>query len=115
MNQQSASMALLIPWVSIDPVADLIGGRDALVADAAGDPSIITALAAAPVTLRAEIAALDLPVSDILSLQPGSVIRLGASAQAGIQLYAENVRLGRAAPGANGSRRAIQVRSLEMD
>jgi flagellar motor switch protein FliM len=115
MNQQSASMALLIPWVAIDPVADLIGGREAFVADAAGDPGISGALAAVPVTLRAEIAALDLPVSDILSLQPGSVIRLGASAEKGVQLYAENVRLGRAEPGANGSRRAIQVRGLEVE
>jgi flagellar motor switch protein FliM len=115
MNQQSAAMSLLIPWAAIDPVADAIGGHDAFVADAVGDSGIGGALAAAAVTVRAEIASLDLPVSDILSLQPGSVIRLGAPADQGIQLYAENVRLGRAEPGANGSRRAIQVRGLEVE
>jgi flagellar motor switch protein FliM len=114
MNQQSASMALLIPWVAIDPVADLIAGHDSVVADALGDSGIGGALAAAPVTIRAEIASLDLPVTDILSLQPGSVIKLGAPAAEGIDLYAENVRLGRGEPGANGSRRAIQVRGLDV-
>jgi flagellar motor switch protein FliM len=115
MNQQSAAMALLIPWIAIDPVADVISGRDPLVADERGDSGMGRALSAAPVTLRAEVAALDLPVSDILSLQPGSVIRLGAPADEGVQLYAENVRLGRADPGANGSRRAIQVRGLDAE
>jgi flagellar motor switch protein FliM len=115
MNQQSASMALLIPWVAIDPVADMIAGQDAFATDAPGDSGIGGALAAAPVTIRAEIASLDLPVVDILSLEPGSVIRLGAPAADGIHLYAENVRLGRAEPGANGSRRAILVRGLEAE
>lgn len=115
MNQQSAAMALLIPWVAIDPVADLISGHDPFMADVHDDAGMGRALAAAPVTLRAEVASLDLPVSDILSLQPGSVIRLGVPADEGIQLYAENVRLGRAEPGANGSRRAIQIRGLDEE
>lgn len=115
MNQQSAAMALLIPWVAIDPVADLIGGHDPFMTDVHRDAGMGRALAGAPVTLRAEVASLDLPVSDILSLQPGSVIRLGVPADEGIQLYAENVRLGRAEPGANGSRRAIQIRGLDAE
>ena len=70
-------------------------------------------MAPVPVTLRAEVASIDLPVSDILSLQPGSVIHLGAPANSGVSLFAENVKLGHGRPGANGPKRAIQVRHAE--
>jgi flagellar motor switch protein FliM len=116
MDVHSAAISLLIPWVAIDPIADLIGGRDALPAGAQKtDSGIDRALAEAPVTLRAEVASLDLPVTDILSLEPGSVIRLGALASDGISLFVENVRLGRAQPGANGVRRAVQLEAHETE
>jgi len=105
----STALSLLIPWVAIDPIADLIAGRDESGGGPALDTGIDRALAAAPVTIRAEVAALGLPLADVLSLQPGSVIRLGALASDGVSLYAENVRIARAAPGANGVRRAVQV------
>lgn len=109
----SAAIAILVPWTAIDPVADLIAGRDPAPAGQLGDSGMDRALAAAPVTVRAEVAALNLPVADILSLEPGDVIRLGALAASGISLYAENVRLGRAQPGANGVRRAVQMIEYE--
>ena len=56
--------------------------------------------------LRAEVAAVDLPVAEILALAPGSVVRLGGSAEDGVTLFAENVKLGRGQPGANGARSA---------
>jgi flagellar motor switch protein FliM len=71
------------------------------------------ALSAVPVTLRAEVASVDLPIAQILSLEPGDLIRLGARAEEGVMLFAENVRLARAQPGANGARRAIQIRRSE--
>jgi flagellar motor switch protein FliM len=51
----------------------------------------------------------ELAIEDILDLQVGSVVRLGARADQGVSLFAENVKLGRAHPGANGARRAIQI------
>ncbi len=111
LASHSTAMALLIPWVAIDPIAEVIAGHDESVAGEEHDSGIDRALAAAPVTVRAEVAALELPVADILSLEPGSVIRLGAAAADGVSLYAENVRLARAQPGANGVRRAVQVLS----
>ena len=48
--------------------------------ESSATPASGAALSAAPVTLRAEVAAMDLPVAEILSLEPGSVIRLGATA-----------------------------------
>lgn len=105
----STAIALLIPWVAIDPIADLISGRDQRPTGVPDDSGIGRALAAAPVTVRAEVAALNLPVADVLSLEPGSVIRLGALASDGVSLFAENVRIARGQPGANGVRRAVQV------
>lgn len=113
LNGHSSTITLMIPWTAIDPVSDQIAGRDPRPSGELPDSGIDRALAAAPVTLRAEVAALDLSVGDILALEPGSVIRLGQPASEGVSLYAENVKLGRAHPGSNGARRAIQIRGSE--
>jgi flagellar motor switch protein FliM len=115
INKHSASMALLIPWISIDPVALRLSGKEirAPEADLAGAAQISAAVAGVPVTLRAEVAAIDLPIDQILGLGPGSVIKLGRQAEHGVTLFAENVKLARAQPGCNGPRRAIQVSGTE--
>ena len=115
INKHSASMALLIPWVAIDPVADRLSGKetDEPESDMLGAAEIGRAVAGVPVTLRAEVAAVELPIDEILALRPGSVIRLGANAEHGVTLFAENVKLARAQPGCNGARRAIQVSGTE--
>ena len=111
INKHSASMALLIPWHAIDAVGERLSGKETREpeAESAGAAEIGRAVAAVPVTLRAEIAAIELPIDEILSLGPGSVIRLGAQAEQGVTVFAENVKLARAQPGSNGPRRAIQV------
>ena len=115
INKHSASMALLIPWLAIDPVAQRLSGKEAGAAEAelAGAAEIGRAVAGVPVTLRAEVAAIEMQIDEILSLGPGSVIRLGAQADQGVTLFAENVKLARAQPGCNGPRRAIQVSGTE--
>ena len=115
INKHSASMALLIPWLAIDPVAERLTGKEAREpeAESAGAVEIGRAMALVPVTLRAEVAAVELPIGRILSLGPGSLIRLGAPADQGVTVYAENVKLARAQPGCNGARRAIQVSGTE--
>ena len=66
------------------------------------------ALSDVPVTLRAEVASIDLEVSEILALVPGSIVKFGVPADDGVMLYAENVKLARAQPGLTwaASRRA---------
>jgi flagellar motor switch protein FliM len=115
LNKHSASMTLLMPWIAIDPVADRLSGKETRApdADSAGAAEIGRAVAAVPVTLRAEVAAIELPIDEILALGPGSVIKLGSQAEQGVTLFAENVKLARAQPGCNGSRRAIQVSGTE--
>jgi flagellar motor switch protein FliM len=115
MNKHSASMGLLIPWLAIDPVVDQLSGKESREADAdlAGAAEIGRAVASVPVTLRAEVAAIELPIDEILALGPGSLIKLGMQAEQGVTLFAENVKLARAQPGSNGPRRAIQVSGTE--
>jgi flagellar motor switch protein FliM len=115
INKHSASMALLIPWLAIDTVSERMSGKEAREpeAESAGAAEIGRAMAGVPVTLRAEVAAIELPIEQILSLGPGSLIRLGAQADQGVTVFAENVKLARAQPGANGARRAIQVSGTE--
>jgi flagellar motor switch protein FliM len=115
VNKHSASMGLLIPWLAIDPVVDQLSGKETREAEAdlAGAAEIGRAVASVPVTLRAEVAAIELPIDQILALGPGSLIKLGVQAEQGVTLFAENVKLARAQPGANGPRRAIQVSGTE--
>ncbi len=115
INKHSASMALLIPWIAIDPIAQRLTGKEtrAPEAEQAGAAEIGRAVAGVPVTLRAEVAAVDMPIDEILSLGPGSLIKLGVQADQGVTLFAENVKLARAQPGSNGPRRAIQVSGTE--
>jgi flagellar motor switch protein FliM len=115
INKHSASMALLIPWLAIDSVGERLSGKEpqAPELESAGAAEIGRAIAAVPVMLRAEIAAVELPIDEILALGPGSVIKLGVQAEQGVTLFAENVKLARAQPGANGPRRAIQVSGTE--
>jgi flagellar motor switch protein FliM len=111
VNKHSAALALLIPWMAIEPIAQQLAGRDQPGSDGISgeEREIARAVAGVPVTLRAEVAAVELAIEDILGLQVGSVVRLGARADQGVSLFAENVKLGRAHPGANGARRAIQI------
>jgi flagellar motor switch protein FliM len=110
MAKQSFAMALVIPWVAIEPIEDAISGRDT-----SHDEEVLStspmqkALSDVPVTLRAEVASVDLEVSEILSLVPGSIVKFGVPADDGIMLFAENVKLARAQPGSHGPRRAVQI------
>lgn len=115
INKHSASMGLLIPWLAIDTVADQLSGKESREAEAdlAGAAEIGRAVAGVPVTLRAEVAAIDMPIDEILALGPGSLIKLGVQADQGVTLFAENVKLARAQPGSNGPRRAIQISGTE--
>ena len=108
--KQSFALAMLIPWAAIEPVEHAISGRDTSHEHEVLSASPMQrAMSDVPVTLRAEVAALDLEVSEILSLVPGSVVKFGVPADDGVMLYAENFKLARAQPGSHGPRRAVQI------
>jgi flagellar motor switch protein FliM len=59
------------------------------------------------------VAAVDVAIQEILALEPGSIVRLGARADRGIGLFAENVKLACVYPGSSGPRRAVQIRGMD--
>jgi flagellar motor switch protein FliM len=115
INKHSSTLTLMIPWMAIAPIADEVGGREqaAREGDSPEMREIERAMSAVPITLRAEVASVDMAVRDILALGPGSVVTLDAPAEEGVSVFAENVKLGRAYPGANGVKRAIQISGMD--
>ncbi len=106
----SSTVALLLPWSAIAPVAERFGAHDE--APDRGEHEIQRvrrALGGVDVTVRAEVAAIELPIEEVLALRPGDVLRLAAPAEAGVTLYADQVPVQRAKPGRSGSRRAVQI------
>lgn len=111
IDRHSSTLSLLVPWSAIDAVADELAGRETH--NEATDPRIAAAVrravASAEVVLRAEVAHVDMAIDEVLALQPGDLVRLGAPADAGVGIYAEDVPIHRAQPGRSGTRRAVQV------
>lgn len=111
IDRHSSTLALLVPWSAIDAVADELAGRETR--NEATDPRIAAAVrravAGAEVVLRAEVAHVDMAIDEVLALEPGDLVRLGAPAEAGVGIYAEDVPIHRAQPGRSGTRRAVQV------
>jgi flagellar motor switch protein FliM len=111
VDRHSSTLALLVPWSAIAAVDDELAGREAQreAAYPAVAAAVRRAVAAADVVLRAEVAAVELAIEDVLALAPGDLVRLGAFAADGVGVYAEDVPIHRAQPGRSGTRRAVQV------
>jgi flagellar motor switch protein FliM len=110
LHNEAYTLGLLIPWAAIEPVEVAVGGAERQEDDdrfAIGPMQ--GPMAAVPVTLRAEVAATELLVEEILALGPGSVIEFAATAEDGVEVYVDNVSLARAQPGHHGARRAVQL------
>jgi flagellar motor switch protein FliM len=106
----STTVALLLPWSAIAPVADRFGVRDDAPDRGADEiDRVRRAVGSVDMTVRAEVAAIEMPIEQVLALRPGDVLSLGAPAENGIMLYADKVPVQRAKPGRSGSRRAVQV------
>jgi flagellar motor switch protein FliM len=110
MDRESSTLALLLPFSGIAPVAHRFSSReDASSEDARETAAVREAVGRVEMTVRAEVAAVDLPIEQVLALQPGDVLRLDARAGDGVTLYADAVPMHRALPGRSGARRAVQV------
>jgi flagellar motor switch protein FliM len=109
-NGVSSTIVLLLPWSAIAPVADRFANRDD--APDRGEEEIRRvhrAVGGVEVTVRAEVASVEMPIEQVLALQAGDVLRLEAPADGGVTLFADKVPVHRAKPGRSGSRRAVQV------
>ena len=108
--RDSSTLALLLPFSAIAPVAHRFSSRDDIAAeDARQAAALREAVGKVEMTVRAEVAALDLPIEQVLALRAGDVLRLDARADDGVTLYAGAVAMHRALPGRSGGRRAVQV------
>jgi flagellar motor switch protein FliM len=106
----SATLALLIPWTAIAPVADQFAAReDATVRSDDDETSVRKAVGNVEMTVRAEVAAVTMPIESVLALKEGDLLRLNAPAANGVTVYADKVPVHTGRPGRSGSRRAVQV------
>jgi len=107
----SSTITLLIPHHSIAAVAHRFSTRDE---DHGSEHDgmqerLRRAVGQVDMTVRAEVAAVELPLEQVLALRPGDVLSLDAPAAAGITLYADQTPVLVGKPGRSGSRRAVQV------
>jgi flagellar motor switch protein FliM len=111
LNGVSSILALLLPWSAIAPVADRFAARDDASSGRGEDEAerVRRAVGSVDMTVRAEVASIELPIEEVLALKAGDVLRLNAPADAGVTLYADKVPVHRTKPGRAGSRRAVQV------
>jgi flagellar motor switch protein FliM len=110
-DKTSSTMALVIPHRSVESVLGRLSASQ--YGDTAVDPAATEAmrvgLSAVNVEIRAEVAATQLTLDEVLALEPGQVLRFGVPAANGVRLFAGKVPAHRAQPGRNGNHRAVQV------
>jgi flagellar motor switch protein FliM len=110
LDGESSTLVLLLPWQAIAPVIHRFSGHEEQTeVDHDDAQSVRRAVGGVQVPVRAEVAAVHLPIEAVLALKPGDVVSLQAPADAGVTLYADKVPVHRAKPGRSGSRRAVQI------
>jgi len=111
LDKTSSTIALVIPHRSVETVLPRLSASQ--YGETAVDPGATEAMRAGVATvdveIRAEVAATDLTVEEVLALVPGQVLRFGVPAAQGVRLFAGRVPAHRAQPGRNGNHRAVQV------
>jgi flagellar motor switch protein FliM len=107
----SATIALLIPWSAIAPVAGQFAAREDSTGDRSEDEelSVRRAVGDVEMMVRAEVAAVTMPIEAVLALREGDLLRLNAPASGGVTIFADKVPVHTGQPGRAGSRRAVQV------
>jgi flagellar motor switch protein FliM len=117
LDGTSSTLALLIPWRAIEPVANLFAAREETTGSQNDHDrsSVRRAVGNVEMTLRAEVAAVQMPIEAVLALRPGDLMPLHSPTTSGITLYADKVPVHTAKPGRSGSRRAVQVSGRVRD
>jgi flagellar motor switch protein FliM len=111
LGKASSTLVLLVPHASIAPMLAQMAAGDAQPGAAGAEHvrAVDAALRRVDVLLRAEVAAAEMSVEDVLALQPGDLLRLGAPTAAGGTLFADEAPICRVRMGRSGRRRAVQV------
>jgi flagellar motor switch protein FliM len=110
MDRDSATIALLVPYAAIAPVADRLTARDDHgTPEPDAQDAVRNAMGRVAMTVRAEVASVEMPIEQVLALAPGDLVRLDARADEGVTIFADSVPVHRGMPGRSGARRAVQI------
>lgn len=112
LGGHSSTLTLLVPHQSIASVAHRFSSRDddhRVGDDGVQRDRLRRAVGRVDMIVRAEVAAVELPLEQVLALRPGDVLNLDAPAAAGVTLFADETPVLLGKPGRTGSRRAVQI------
>ena len=115
LGGHSSTMTLLVPHHAIATVAHRFSSRDddPTVDDGGEHESRLRrAVGRVDMTVRAEVAAVELPLEQVLALRPGDVLSLDSPAAAGVTIFADETPVLVGKPGRSGSRRAVQITGM---
>jgi flagellar motor switch protein FliM len=112
VDNVTSVMTLLLPHRSVEPLMGLLEHRayGGEYDQSSSSQEMHDAMGGVNVEVRAEVAAVDLRLADVLRMQPGDVIPLERSVSRGVTLCVDQVPAYTANPGRNGNMRAVQVR-----
>jgi flagellar motor switch protein FliM len=104
-------MTLILPHRSVGALMHLFEQNfyGSGVDDGSASNEMRDAMGGVNVELRAEVAAVDLSLADVLRMRPGDVVPLERSVAHGVTLYVDEVPAYTGNPGRNGNLRAVQV------
>ncbi|MFL5883937.1 MAG: flagellar motor switch protein FliM [Thermoleophilaceae bacterium] len=110
-------MTLIMPYRSVSALMpkfeqSAYGGTND---DGSTSTKMHDAMGRVNVELRAEVAAVELPLADVLRMRPGDVIALERPVTRGVTLFVDEVPAYSGNPGRNGNLRAVQVREPWSD
>ena len=109
----AGAMWLLLPWSAVAPLsAGAVATREHG-AEGQAAAGLREGLAVAQVLLRAEVGSVQMPIEQMLAIEPGAVVELGERAEDGVRLFAEEVSVGRGRPGRSGTRKAIKLQEAD--
>jgi flagellar motor switch protein FliM len=112
------TMGIYVPFMMLKPVATLLnphvwiaGQEDQAPTDASRE-KVYRRLVKVPLSVRVELGSAELAIGELLSLQPGDVIRLDRSADAELPVYVSERLRYLARPGMLKGRVCVQIKSL---
>jgi flagellar motor switch protein FliM len=113
IDRLSATLSVLAPHRSVETYLEALGaGQYGDMSDGHPDEQserlVRAALRGVDVEVRAEVGSRTVTVDDLLALQPGDVLTLGATAPSGT-LYAGAVPIHEVRPGRSGTKRAVEI------
>jgi flagellar motor switch protein FliM len=105
-------MTLVIPHSAVERIMSKLeqGHYGPALIDEQSSADMHDAVGNVEMNLRAEVGAVELPLSEVLGMKAGDVVRLRRPASKGVVLYAGDVPAHVGDPGRNGNARAVQIR-----